>query len=714
MKYLQIVNYKNLKSVRFNFSQGANTIIGENDSGKSNAVTAIRLLLDDSYYYNSKKLKDSDFSYDLGEWRGHWIIISAVFMDITTKDKQTEVCAEIVPDQENESFLKSYINSGNEDIGVVTLFIRPQKATRKKLYEAESKAEFDELIKAIKLSDYEFYYTSRSQTDFTDPTAYKSIVGDFELGSYCNPDDDDATVLGSKLNITDIQDHVSVMFIDALRDVANEMRKPRNPIRRIVEAIEARIDPVDIEKIKNNISELNLSISEVKQIGQIGVEINSKLMDMIGMVYSPEIALESQLNDEINALSRYLSIKPSNQNDIELLGLGHLNMIYMALKLVEYKFNRTRELINIMIIEEPEAHIHTHIQKTLFDNLKLTKDYTQVIMTTHSAHLSEVSEISKINLVKTRGNVSYVMQPIQNLDHFGESRLFLKNLRLSECIERYLDAKRSVLLFSKGVLLVEGDGEEILIPNMVKKGLGITLDELGIGLINVGSTVFEYIACLFDNDRIQRHCSIITDRDNQAVRDTSTFYSENAEKKGESRQKKLDGLFADNPWVSTFYATNTFEVEFSKFKDNSQFIRDIIETHYSQPAAIKRHIEALEGPDEDRANTVLTLADSIGKGWYATLLSSKINATVQIPDYILSAIAFACHEIVTTDIKLKMVMYSLSEYTESDVIIDMLSIARKAETVEEKEQAISTFCGTYPKDIVSLFIQKTDVVFLWY
>ena len=39
------------------------------------------------------------------------------------------------------------------------------------------------------------------------------------------------------------------------------------------------------------------------------------------------------------------------------------------------------------------------------------------------------------------------------------------------CLERYLDAKRSVLLFSKGVVLVEGDGEEILLPSMVKKHL---------------------------------------------------------------------------------------------------------------------------------------------------------------------------------------------------------------------------------------------------
>ncbi|MFF2093497.1 ATP-dependent endonuclease [Paenibacillus sp. NPDC058174] len=710
LKYLQVVNYKNLKSVKFNFSQGANTIIGENDSGKSNTVNALRLLLDDSYYYNSKKLKDSDFSYDLNEWRGHWIIISGVFVDITTTDKENEVCAEIVPEEENENFLKSYINSGNEDIGVVTLFIRPQKALRKKLYEADSKAEFDECIRLVKLSDYEFYYTSRSQTDFTDPEVYRNIVGDFEHGVYCNPDDDDAAVLGSKLNITDVQEHISVMFIDALRDVANEMRKPRNPIRRIVEVVEAQIKPTDIERIKEKISELNASISEVEQIGKIGEQVNSKLMDMIGMVYSPEIALESQLNDEINALSRYLSIKPSNQNDIELLGLGHLNMIYMALKLVEYKFNRTRELINIMIIEEPEAHIHTHIQKTLFDNLKLTKDYTQVIMTTHSAHLSEVSEISKINVVKTIGNVSHVMQPILNLDQFGEDNLKLKNLKLSECIERYLDAKRSVLLFSKGVLLVEGDGEEILIPNMVKIGLGVTLDELGIGLVNVGSTVFEYIACLFDNDRIQRRCSIITDRDIQAVEVSSSFYSENAEQRGISRQTKLNRLFENNPWVSTFYAENTFEVEFANSNDNLTFISEIIDINYSDAATIQRHKKSLKGTDQERANTVLTLAKSVGKGWYATLLASKIDESVQIPAYILSAIAFACEEIITTEIKLKMVSYSLSAYGVSND--EMLSIMKGAVTVEEKEQAISRFCEAYPSDIVSLFLEKMDNLYL--
>lgn len=92
---------KNLKTARFEFAKGANTIIGENDSGKSNALTAIRILLDDNYYYNTKRLKETDFSYALGDWRGHWIIISAFFDEISSEDKSNEFCAELTPEQEN-------------------------------------------------------------------------------------------------------------------------------------------------------------------------------------------------------------------------------------------------------------------------------------------------------------------------------------------------------------------------------------------------------------------------------------------------------------------------------------------------------------------------------------------------------------------------------------------------------------------------------------
>ncbi len=139
LKYLQIVNYKNLKNVKFTFNKGANTIIGENDSGKTNALTALRILLDDSYYYNTKRLKESDFSDSLGNWRGHWIIISAFFDEISIEEKNNEVCKDIIPENEDEEFLKSYIRCKGHNYGTVTLFIRPQQSIRKKCIKQKMK-----------------------------------------------------------------------------------------------------------------------------------------------------------------------------------------------------------------------------------------------------------------------------------------------------------------------------------------------------------------------------------------------------------------------------------------------------------------------------------------------------------------------------------------------------------------------------------------------
>ena len=142
----------------------------------------------------------------LSNWKGHWIILSAVFGKITSEDKETEVCAGIVPEKENEDFLKPYIKSGADNIGIISLFIRPQKQVRKKLSEITDIVEFEKERNKIKLSDYEFYYTSRSQTDFTDKDIYKSIVGDLENGECSSPDEDDDEILGCKLNIADVQE----------------------------------------------------------------------------------------------------------------------------------------------------------------------------------------------------------------------------------------------------------------------------------------------------------------------------------------------------------------------------------------------------------------------------------------------------------------------------------------------------------------------------
>lgn len=99
-----------------------------------------------------------------------------------------------------------------------------------------------------------------------------------------------------------------------------------------------------------------------------------------------------------------------------------------------------------------------------------------------------------MNIIGFVNNNCEVFQPSKSL-----------NDEQCEFIQRYLDAIRSNLLFARSVILVEGDAEELLIPTLIKKVIGLSLDEIGISLINIRSTGFENVALLFSDERIKRN-----------------------------------------------------------------------------------------------------------------------------------------------------------------------------------------------------------------
>lgn len=718
---LQIKNFRNYESETFKFNSETNTIIGENDSGKTNALTALRILLDDSYYYTNKSLKESDFFNEIKDgWQGHWIIISATFEKISEEELENEICASISFDaeqqlivSENQTILEELISNTYKGVGSITLFIRPNKAIRKQLFDATEDL-FDQVKSSIRLSDYEFYYTSKSSLDFCKDENYEKLIGNLRHYNASNPEEDDEVLLGAKVNMADIFNHISVVYVDALRDVLGEMKKNRNPIKRIIETIESNISSDNIDSLKIIIKNLNKTVTDVPQIKDIGDSINQKLSSIIGSVYSPNLLLTSSLSDDMSSLAKFLSMKPEQKMDLELLGLGHLNMIYLALKIVEFEACRSRELLNIMIIEEPEAHIHHHIQKTLFNGLNLQENYTQILMSTHSVHLAEVSEISRMNVLKSFQGKTIVMQPSNKLNNFAKEKLKKKNLNLITSVERYLDVKRNGLLFSKGIILVEGDAEEILIPQMSKAVFGISLDEIGIGVINIGSTSFEYIASLFSDDRIQRNCAIITDLDKQMIPQDHRLYKNNAEQLGQERKEKLDTLFANNRWINSFYASSTFEIELLDInrKNIGSYINPIIDNEFIDNKTIKKYKEEILSENYlERNLAILKLADHAGKGWFATEFGAKLDYNLRIPRYIIDALAFACQEIADISIYKKILLYTINFYKESEPLLKLSSDLKSNNNTKVKV-AINSLL-TYldeDKDVVYLIRQVENYI----
>lgn len=635
---LTLINYRNFMNTSLTFQRGVNTIIGENGSGKSNILRAIRLLLDDNMVRSAHRLEESDFNRTLDNWKGHWIIISMEFENLSSDEAVQAL------------FLHgtARIHVGPISKATYNLIFRPKKDIRLKLSALKDfeHAKLKAIRDDINIDDYETLFTGRSSADFSDPATYKRIVGNFESCTFSN--ETEFPELGAKVpGFLSVTKEVSLTFIQALRDVVAEFHNNRtNPLLTLLKSKSGEIDVAALVPIMDKVRGLNGAIEGLEDVQAVRKDIRQTIKDTTGETYSPtSLSIRSDLPEDAEQLFQSLRLFVGESEDgyegtINELSLGGANLIYLTLKLLEFKYQREKMAIaNFLLIEEPEAHIHTHIQKTLFD--RIAYEDAQVIYTTHSTHISEVSNVSNVNILGRCGAFCEAYQPATGLDPAQVTS-----------IQRYLDAVRSNLLFAKSVILVEGDAEEILIPALVKKVLGLSVDELGLSVINIRSTGFKNVAVLFHETRIRKRCAIVTDLDtiffdttpNPLDDDASATKKRKAigsQAAGAQRKADLDAFGAGNAWVQSFYATHTFEVDLVG-AGNHEAIVSSVNKVYKAPATIAQATTDLRsGLIHQSGYRTLTMAEQEGKGWFAILLAQTLNHQAVMPGYIREAVLFA-------------------------------------------------------------------------
>ena len=636
---LTLVNYRNFANATLRFNKGVNTIIGENGAGKSNVLRAIRLLLDDSMVRASYRLDESDFHRRPSSWRGHWIIISVQFDEVSADEAMQALFVH-----------GTGVGQAGGAVAQATynLIFRPNKQIRMNL---AALADFDTagmraILDRITIDDYETLFTGKSVADFSDPDVYRRIVGDFERALFSS--EVEFPELGARIPGTlSVAKEVSFTFIQALRDVVSEFHNNRtNPLLTLLKNKSGQIDPVQFQPIVDRARQLNTEIERLNDVQTVRSDIVETIHGAAGQTYSPaRLSIKSDLPDEADLLFQSLKLfvgefDTGHEGSIQELSLGGANLIFLTLKLLEFKYQHERQaLANFLLIEEPEAHLHTHVQKTLFDRIGYTG--AQIIYTTHSTHISEVSNVQNVNILGRTDGSCEAFQPSAGLtpEQVGN-------------VQRYLDAVRSNLLFAKSVLLVEGDAEQILIPLMVKEMFGVSLDELGISLINIGSTGFSNVSVLFHATRVRRRCSIITDLDAAFMNtvpapgdDPGTLaFKEKlirAQTSGARRRAALDAEAAANGWIRPFYASHTFEVDFVAAGNAEKVVATVGEV-YSQAATQFDSINELRsGNPAYYGRRVLTMASQEGKGWFAIRLGKLVDAKTVIPSYIRQAVTFA-------------------------------------------------------------------------
>lgn len=619
---LSIRNFRNFCNVSLDFNKGVNTIIGENGSGKTNLFHAIRLLVDESMP-RITKFYESDFNRSIGDWKGHWIIIQLEFQELDSSEEAQSIAMHKI----------GAVDDFDSTRGTYSLYFRPRIDFRRSLFElsedeGKTEEELNKILTGISLNDYETVFAGRGNVDFSQDDNYSEYVGDFESITFPDPDEEKTDIYGVKMYSISIPNEFACTFAKALRDVESDLRSFRdNPLLNLLRDKEKNISIAKKNEIEGQVEELNKNISGLDEVKGVSTGITDTIKEAVGETYAPNVNIKSELPSEMEKLLQSLKLwvgdpdEEGHEGRLWELSLGGANLIYLSLKLLEFeKVKKENKIANFILIEEPEAHIHTHIQKTLFQ--KLDKQKTQVFISTHSTHISSVCSISSMNILGRAKQKAEVYNPSQKL---GDSDIVK--------LERYLDANRTNLLFAKGVILVEGDAEHILIPELVKKVLGVSLDELGISIINIGSTGFENIAKLFHEERIRRNCSILTDNDISIIKlpddpnKDSDFEKgcRNSQISGEARKVKLDAYCKDNKYLKTFYAKHTFEVDFL-LANNSLEIIQTIKKEYKKDTIINEISEKLKNKDVSIAGQeVLRLAEKFGKGWFAIMVSENID-----------------------------------------------------------------------------------------
>ncbi|MBM3567290.1 MAG: DUF2813 domain-containing protein [Alphaproteobacteria bacterium] len=171
-------------------------------------------------------------------------------------------------------------------------------------------------------------------------------------------------------------------------------------------------------------------------------------------------------------------------------GLGSNNLLYMACELL--LLGREPDGLPLLLIEEPEAHLHPQRQLRLMEFLaqaaagkvKDTNRRVQVILSTHSPNLA--SKIPLQNIVLLEGGRAF---PLIR----GQTRLETGDYRF---LERFLDVTKANLFFAHGVIVVEGDAEAILLPVLARL-LGTDLTEHGVSIVNVGGKGLRRFSSIF-------------------------------------------------------------------------------------------------------------------------------------------------------------------------------------------------------------------------
>ena len=463
---VRVAGFRGIKNLEMSLPR-VTVLIGTNNSGKTSVLKALQLALGDY----SRYLSEEDFHIGPDDKRVQEILI---------------------------------------DIRIVPVDV---DGARKQLFDDEWVNVFEDKIRAEANGNQFFSFRTRCKPDL--------IKGGFDtaritLEKWSSVE----TWLTEKVKeankITGSFSSMPFISIEAQRDIHQELKEKSSYVGKVLSSVE--YNQSDVKELESLIKEVNEeAVNKSTVLQGLKTHLDNLNQSFQGSGSAEITPFPKKIRDLSKNFSIHFGESSGNSFPMEYHGMGTRSWASMlAVKaFIDSRVAKHEKEVEpyfpIIATEEPEAHLHPNAQKTIYHQIAKSKG--QVIMSTHSPYLAAMADQSELRYLKKISNG--IVAQCLNIQLGDEER---------RRIQREVIHSRGEILFSKALVLCEGETEEQALPLLFNKYFDNEAFVLGVSFVGVGGSGKKYLPFLTFAKDFSIPVFIFSDGEDKATKELKKHY----------------------------------------------------------------------------------------------------------------------------------------------------------------------------------------------